>query len=1274
MKEKTFKKAAAGIALTAMVAQLGFVMPAFAEGNVTVEHISSDYAVEVTDSGSSVHISTTNKTESQKEISVYLAEYEGGKLKTVQGEPKPVWAGRELVSDFTYEALADGEELKLLVWEGTTPIIKAVSIGTNTPEPAQETVYINEDFNSYESGEIIRSAGNDVAAAPDPVTKGKIVYAAGRRGNGPINNSASIAEGTDGKELVISADSLATSSRGISFSFDASAGVPAVAELGDGEVLEMAFDIKANQNFTIKNFGDVTTDDLTTTADKVRVKAVLDKTANKQYLIVADTSGKLLSSRLADLSAAAFDGMTFYIGAGTFNIDNLTVTKKKADAGIINAVVKDGETALAEADVKIGDAVFKTNASGELSVALPNGAYNIEVSKSGYEHTSGMADSDTKTVTVNSDTQKLEFTLSLQKYVPLPDTVNIKDGQDFIAAPKTSAATQSAAFTVEVIDQFGIVMDTEDYSVTWNIYPSGTEESDANVTIENGVVSVAQSFTAKSESGIDVYDVTAAVFTDDRNNKVTKKIYVGNNDVIYYEDVNSAPASRSGTIPIKNTVTLPAMSKITVDLAMIVNSETNSNTNFALVTDGGKLAGLQLGVGGTIKAWTGWTGNSAMNNSSDVDKFTNSDTLTEGYTNGTSIKVSFTVDKDSNNITVSYGDKSISLPFTVSANTLKEFAYGNYRLTTNNVSVNTVTIQEPDENYLSINGVSAFAKVAGTTVTRNYTLGQSVIVPEETFNWEIAPAGQGVTVDSDGAVSAAESAVAGTYTLTATSTSNAEKTASVEIKVDDYQQITELTLSGAWAYDAIGEKGQYSVVKAVDKYGDDITDLLSSIAWTSSNTAVAEINSATGELTTTGFGETEITATITNGTAVTTKTIPVTVAGYSLTGDASGDATVVDTSALIKGNAIKKYLVTTATADGVSVNSTEVAAADITGGSYSVNTAGAAKYEIAPIFSYHVGQPGTLGNYGAGFDIAIPADTYNFNVTDTGQRCDVYVNNQLIVNNILQGGSAVNSLKVNDIVVNEGVAKITTADYANGQTEASVDISVDIVKSPSVVNREKKMYVLGDSLVCIYYNGADKTKNYQTGWGQVLSSYTKGVEVVNLANSGVTANGLLNSAFTQIRTSAKAGDILVLESGYNDRTYDTEAVMRNALTSMITEAEEKGVEVVLVSPNASVHDYKASVAWTSVMAAVASETGTKYIDLSKLSYDFLYGTYANNTDAIKGTYNVSDDLHSTFNGANKWASMVAKELAGLGFAEYINTDYTYAFTDQSGATIECSAK
>ena len=163
------------------------------------------------------------------------------------------------------------------------------------------------------------------------------------------------------------------------------------------------------------------------------------------------------------------------------------------------------------------------------------------------------------------------------------------------------------------------------------------------------------------------------------------------------------------------------------------------------------------------------------------------------------------------------------------------------------------------------------------------------------------------------------------------------------------------------------------------------------------------------------------------------------------------------------------------------------------------------------------------------------------------------------------------------------------------------------------------------------------------------------------------------TAFSQVLGSAQEGDIMILESGYNDRSYSTKDATYNAVKAMYDEATAKGVKVILATPPASAHDYKSGVSWGDVMVSVANDTGAKLIKHDELTYNFFKSVYGDDVDAVKASYNVSDGLHSNYNGANKVASIAAGAMIDLGFGDIVNTDYVYTFTDTLGNTITCQA-
>ena len=137
--------------------------------------------------------------------------------------------------------------------------------------------------------------------------------------------------------------------------------------------------------------------------------------------------------------------------------------------------------------------------------------------------------------------------------------------------------------------------------------------------------------------------------------------------------------------------------------------------------------------------------------------------------------------------------------------------------------------------------------------------------------------------------------------------------------------------------------------------------------------------------------------------------------------------------------------------------------------------------------------------------------------------------------------------------------------------------------------------------------------------------------------------------------------------------------MTQCVKDMISQCREHSIIPILVTPNASEHDYKPSVAWSSYLKDIAIDTYVSCIDLSKESYDFLYELYGDNAEgAIKKNFNLTevggDTLHSSYAGANVWASIVAQGLKDEIISNKVNTDFEYTFTDTEGNTITAKVK
>ena len=854
-------------------------------------------------------------------------------------------------------------------------------------------------------------------------------------------------------------------------------------------------------------------------------------------------------------------------------------------------------------------------------------------------------------------------------------------------------------------------------------------------------------------------DVTGTISID--NVTQDKPLALKDSDVLFMESdfgnkdgaYISASGSRGDSISL-GSENLSDLTNISVDMnfAGFGSYLSGSQKVWYIDTDGGKLVGLQFSANG-LYAWTGWTGSAGMNVYDDTGKYTNGALLSNDLPSG-DFTVNFVVDKNSKAITVSYNDTSVSLPYTINATAVTGLGTGLYRYL-GELQTKEIKATTPNRDYLAINGVSGVAKVSGKIITREYQKSETVINDGETFTWALSrkdgKAMTGITIEN-GVLSVADTAEPGKITITCTGSSSASKTASKDVVIGDFQSLS-LKADGPQAYTSTdNEKGKYVLTSAVDSFGDEVLSLLSDVKWTSSNTDVATITEA-GELTVVGSGSTTVTATVTNGTAVSKITIPVTVDTYYINADATGDSTVVDTTKIVSGDNIKKYLVTTATADGTLVKQTQVDAADVVAArvtktaengvkiiatyengllkgivqadvekgteitaenttttkvfywtslaemnpialtteaagskTITVDTTGAAKVEIAPIFETSMN---TL--------LAVPSDSYNVTITaNNGRRTDVYVNDQMMFNNINQGSdnwtigrnvAESTDYTVHDIVVTQGYAKFN---YRDDQSSGTTITNVKFSKSPSIVTRTKKVYVIGDSLVANYYGTAPEGKEglVRTGWGQVLQNYISGAEVVNLGNSGAWATGMKADAFTNVLGSAQPGDIMVLESGYNDKVHSNEADMKAAVTDMLTTANDMGLTTFLVTPNASYHDYEEDVIYSAAIRTVAEEvTSTNLIDLAKKSYAFLNDKYGALDNAARryvlvgdkdnaGIYNnavwnednskISGDkgLHSTNNAANCWAAIIAQGLYdNEATRNVVDTNYKYTFND-----------
>ncbi len=293
-------------------------------------------------------------------------------------------------------------------------------------------------------------------------------------------------------------------------------------------------------------------------------------------------------------------------------------------------------------------------------------------------------------------------------------------------------------------------------------------------------------------------------------------------------------------------------------------------------------------------------------------------------------------------------------------------------------------------------------------------------------------------------------------------------------------------------------------------------------------------------------------------------------------------------------------------------------------------------------------------------------------------RGDIYINGAMVGNNVdqadadrkLTGGALYTA---EDVRVDRSAISVMMCD---GSTMLDY---MTVTKKPGFYKRPQRVYVIGDSLACIYYGEFDrKVGGGRSGWGQQLPDFLN-VPVTDLANSGQYAAGLYTTAFPGVIANAQKGDILLIECAYNDRSYSTRDEMISCVKSMITKCRKNGIVPILVTPNASAHDYKPSVSWSGYMRDIAVDMDCELIDLSQKSYDILHSLYGDDKDGnITKNFNLTevggDNLHSSYAGAYVWASVVAQGLKDLGYGSIVNTGFKYSFTDTLGNNITAAVK
>ncbi len=1270
--------------------------------------------------------------------------------------------------------------------------------GFAIPANAAAETYLNDDLDAYTETGIVAQGKEGQKA-----DLGMFDLALGSRGGGGDGTSViAIEKESDNAYFKIVSGKYATSERGASIGFDASANIPNFEEIEEGYVLNLSFDAKfTNAASTIQIFGitsneknsggTVVNDPYLSVANNPQIvlnewlNVSVNVDSNKQgNITITDSNGKLVSAKSFTAVGDSIDKMVFYGAESTVYMDNISVSQVENTYDTLTVNVKDNESVpIADATVTIDRAQMVTDETGTVNVALPTGTYTVAASKIGYEAVTEGGGVTTADVTMTGVANSQELVLAKKVYTPVPAVVTMTGGQKVMTAPISAEKVTSKPFTVSVIDQSDIPI--TDAEVQWSVMPEGSEVADDNVTIEDGIISVAKGFDG-GENHVKNFTVTATATKNEESKFATTTVAIS--DYLFYEP--GVGGSSYGTTNIASdgtsntyiatpategteTITLPEAITFTPGTAQLLSFKTavNNATGYTFrrsvdFTDSNNnsifnLGYINLDMGDASTA--NWSGDDKTSFKTLWGSFSGINTWVD-------VSVLFKTDvKGTTKVELTIDGKEYDLGATQATNFAKITTMLDDMKSIDRYALfKDIIVEDVDVTGLSISGLKEISTVTDSNAKYDYSVDVMVSVDGETFTWDTTIPGATITPDADDTTKAVLSVPAGAtdgqITVTSSvSTAEAPKTASFDVNVEPAVVTSVITGPKTVAY-MENAAYEYGITDIKDQFGNDISsfvnpvwsiegtavsdgeatfnitaeeastvvvakavyngDKLESLTtenrdltvgentitvkaangtkvmiWNSltdmeplaeaeiaeggtiSEDAIATIDAQTGLMTVLKEGTSTVVATITNGENKYRAEYDVVIGTFYAVADATGDSTVVDISGVVPNDKITGYQVTTATAEGVLVNKTVVNKADVVDNTITADTKGAAKVEVAPVYE------GVIGD-----EFIVPAASYDITVVaGTADRTDVYVNDQMVINNLNQGSDnwSIARNKVDDteyvagdVVIAEGSAVFNLRDDKGGTNSAK---KIKFVKTPSIVERKTRVYVIGDSLVAKYYGNAPEGSEglVRTGWGQVLADYlTDDVNVTNLGNSGAWAEAMLNDAFTNVKASAQAGDILVLESGYNDSSHTSMEVMKDAIKTMIRGAEEKGMTVFVVTPNASSHslnEYKGSVKSTGDVIAAVNESNTNdgtnaiLIDLAAKSSDFFASYYGEADTDIPAVAleklpvyynNVNDSLHSSYNAANCWAAIVANGiLSNDSTADIVDTTYEYTFND-----------
>ncbi len=274
------------------------------------------------------------------------------------------------------------------------------------------------------------------------------------------------------------------------------------------------------------------------------------------------------------------------------------------------------------------------------------------------------------------------------------------------------------------------------------------------------------------------------------------------------------------------------------------------------------------------------------------------------------------------------------------------------------------------------------------------------------------------------------------------------------------------------------------------------------------------------------------------------------------------------------------------------------------------------------------------------FNVDLPNGLYRVTVMlGNTNRTSVVAEDVLQIMN-MTGNNAVDSIL---IPITDGQLNIMATDGKAGYPHTMSALDIEWVSGDTVL--PPTIWMCGDSTVCNYYPKATST---QAGWGQVLDQYVDASwQVRNMAASGQYAAGFVSAGqFAPVLKYGKAGDIYIISIGINDTNYSNADEYTETVTSMVKQAKEKGMQVILVKQQGRASDVNRSPLlggrwFGGQLDAIGAAEQVQVIDLFT---PWQADNVAMGYDKTLNYYMSGDDLHPNREGAKRLAQYAVDQI------------------------------